>query len=907
MGDFKMKKIMAYAVTFCLLFSCISILPVYAEDSTLPLVNGYYEIDSPEDLIAFQEMINSGEAYGTDCNAKLTADIDMTGQSWRPIEELGFLGGYSGIFDGQGHVISNLTYKTTYDASLFGTLGGAVIKNLGLVNVDMQGASAAGIALYFLNDESTTNEITNCFVTGNISGSNQVGGLVAGANNNGTNSISNSYFCGSINQSGSWDNTGGLVGRVGNYAHLTLSNCFFSGANGRSYGPSCEVDKFVVSTNIKSATEEEFASGMVAYTLNKNGESIFYQKIGTDPFPIFSGPKVYFHNVNCTECTYTNTTEPNYDHRLEKEACVLCGANFHRHIYDKNGVCVCGSVTHAHVYDENEVCECGVIYPGEDADGDGFIEIGTAEQLCKFRDSVNHSTPFKNANAILTADIVFNEGVLNADYGLNSSSFKEWEPIDNFDGIFDGQGYTIFGLYNTRGNTMDATFAVALTENGIIRNLNIADSYIAGTYTVGGLVSECKGKIENCSFDGFIYSKEGESEVGGLVGYSTGKASIINCFSLARIHATSGVVAGIVGSDINTYIENCYFAGKFVNCNASVKAYTIAQNGVKCKNCYYNSDISQGLDPFSSQGKKEIFGKTTAQFSSGELVQYLGEAYGQTIGKDATPVINGPEVFYGHKDCLSTKKDYGNEVRYEKPTDNHLSMNDNGFCGHCKRPQEGALNENGVYEIANIGQLCWLSNEVNSGNNSINAVLVADVALNSNVLTEDGMLNRGIFTLWTPIGNTSSAYNGVFDGNGHSVSGLYYSDVNGLCVGLFGCVGANGIVLNLTVSDSYLLGKNAVGAIAGYSAGAISNCVNESSVIGSAAVNAFAGLNDGTVENCTNNGWVTFDDSQGGMIGGGNSDIPNAGDKTNLWLWMLVLCISIGVGIDLCKKKARSI
>jgi len=902
-----MKKIMAYAVTFCLLLSCISILPVHAEDSTLPLVNGYYEIDSPEDLIAFQEMINSGEAYGTECNAKLTADIDMSGQSWRPIEELGLLGGYSGTFDGQKHIISNLTYETTYDASFFGTLGGAVIKNLGLVNVDMRGSSAGGIALYFLNDENTTNEITNCFVTGNISGSSQVGGIVAGANNTGTNSISNSYFFGSINQSGSWDNTGGLVGRVSNYAHLTLSNCFFSGANGRPYGPSCEVDKYVVSTNVNSATEEQFANGRVAYTMNKYSNSLFRQKIGTDKFPVFYGPEIYYNQVNCTETSYTNATEPNYDHQLENEVCVFCGANFHHHIYNKDGVCACGSVAHAHIYDENEVCQCGVICPGEDTDGDGFIEIGTAEQLCKFIESVNHSTPFRDANAILIADIVYNEDLLNNDYQLNGYDFKTFKPMSSFSGIFDGDGHTIFGLYNTRSNTVDAAFVVTLDEKGIIRNLNIADSYSAGLYTAGGIVANCKGKIEKCSFDGFVYSKGDQAEVGGLVGTSTGTASIINCYSLARIHAKSGMVAGIVGSDINTHIENCYFAGKFINRNSSINAYSIAQNGVKCKNCYYNSDISQGLDPFSNLAKEEIFGKTTAQFSSGELVQYLGEAYGQTIGKDATPVINGPEVFYGYKDCLSTQKNYGNEVRYEKPTDNHLSMNDNGFCGHCERPQEGTLNENGVYEIANIGQLCWMRNEVNSGNNSINAVLVADVVLNSNVLTEDGMLNRGIFTSWTPIGNTSSAYNGVFDGNGHSVSGLYYSDANGLCVGLFGCVGADGIVRNLKVSDSYLLGKNAVGAISGYNAGVISNCVNESSVIGSAAVNAFAGLNDGTVENCTDNGWVTLDDSQGGMIGGGNSDIPNAGDKPNLLLWMLVLCISIGIGTVLCKKKSRSI
>lgn len=900
-----MKKLVAYVITACLLMSCFAALPAYAEDSTLTMVDGFYELDSPEDLIAFQEMVNSAEAFDTGYNAKLTADIDMTGYSWRPIDEWGLLGGYSDIFDGQGHIISNLTYKTSYDASLFGVLGRATIKNLGLVNVDMQGANAAGLALYCLNDDSADNKIINCFVTGNISAKYELGGLIAGVNSHGTNSISNSYFCGTLNQSGSMDETGGLVGRVSGYAKLTLSNCFFTGADGYAYGPGADIDHLVTVTNVKSATEAEFASGYVAYMLNKNGESVFRQEIGTDPFPTFSGPQIYYHYINCTQYTYTNMSEPNYDHSLVNEVCVHCGTSFHRHIYDKNGVCACGSVTHAHVYDENDICACGVLCPGEDTDGDGFIEIGTAEQLSKFRDSVNHSTPYKNANAVLIADIVFNEGVLNGDYGVNGSGFKAWEPLDSFEGIFDGQGYTIYGLYNTRADVMDGGFAVVLGENGIIRNLNIADSYVEGTYTVGGVVSECNGRIENSSFDGFVYSKTGEAEVGGIAGYATSKAYIINSYCRGRIQITNGVMAGIVGTDINTPIENCYFYGKLVSNNNSAKAFAIAQNGYKCKNCYYDSNTCQAS---GSNSGKDIFGKTTAQFNSGELVQYLGAAYGQTVGKDATPVIGGPQVFYGYKDCLSTQKDYGNEARYERPIDNHLAMNDNGFCESCGRPQEGKLNENGVYEISNIGQLCWLGNEVNNGNNAINAVLVNDIVVNSDVLTDDGLLNRGIFTLWTPIGNTSSAYNGVFDGNGHSVSGLYYSDVNGLCVGLFGCVGARGVVRNVTVDDSYLLGKNAVGAIAGYNAGVIENCVNASSIIGGAAVGAFAGLNDGTVENCTDNGWVTGDDTlNGGTIGGEGpgADIPETGDETDLLLWALVLCVSFGTVVAITKKERK--
>ncbi len=909
-----MKKIAGVVIAACLLMSCFSAVFAYAEDSALTMVDGYYELDSPEDLIAFQELINSGLAYGAESNAKLTADIDMAGQSWRPIDEFGLLGGYAGIFDGQGHTISNLTFKSRYDASLFGVLGGATIKDLGMVNVDMQGANAAGIALYFVNDDDTVNTITDCYATGNISGSYEVGGLVAAAGNYGTNSISNSYFYGTLNQSGSTEDTGGIIGRVTSYAHLTLSNCYFNGADGRAYGTSCEVDKFVVVTNVQCVTDAEFENGKVAYLLKRNGGTVFGQNIGTDASPVFSGPEVYYHNVNCTDYTYTNASEPNYDHKVLDEVCIFCGTDFHRHVYNKDGVCACGDTTHAHVYDENEVCSCGVICPGEDSDGDGFIEIGTAEQLSKFRDSVNHTTPFKNANAILTADIVYNADVLNGNYGLNGSDFKQWEPLDSFAGIFDGCGYTVYGLYNTRGSVMDAAFTVELAEDGIIRNLNIADSYVGGTYTVGGFAAECRGMIENSSFDGFVCSKDGEAEAGGLVGYSYKTASIVNCYYLGKVQVEGGVMGGIVGMDVNTLIKNCYFAGTLSNSSGTAIVYAIAVNGSKCKNCYFDSTKVGKYITGSNLGNKECFGKTTSQFSSGELVQYLGDAYGQTVGEDATPVIGGPEVFYGHKDCLSTQKDYGNEIRYERPIDNHLAMSDDGFCSSCNRSQEGTLNADGVYEISNIGQLFWLSEEVNGGDNTINAVLVNDIVLNEDVLTDDGLLNRGIFTLWKPIGNTSSAYNGIFDGNGHTVSGLYYSDVNGLCVGLFGCVGARGVVRNVTVADSYLLGKNAVGAVAGYNAGVIENCINASSVIGGAATDAIAGLNDGTVENCTDNGWVTSDDAlnggtiggtQGGESSGGGS--PDAGDKNDILIWSLMLGIVVAAATVISKKRLRSI
>ena len=71
-------------------------------------------------------------------------------------------------------------------------------------------------------------------------------------------------------------------------------------------------------------------------------------------------------------------------------------------------------------------------------------------------------------------------------------------------------------------------------------------------------------------------------------------------------------------------------------------------------------------------------------------------------------------------------------------------------------------------------------------NKAANAVLTDNITINSDVLDENGDLITGkTFTQWTPIGDDSNAYTGTFDGDGHTISGLYYSG-SGNYVGLFG-------------------------------------------------------------------------------------------------------------------------
>ena len=140
-----------------------------------------------------------------------------------------------------------------------------------------------------------------------------------------------------------------------------------------------------------------------------------------------------------------------------------------------------------------------------------------------------------------------------------------------------------------------------------------------------------------------------------------------------------------------------------------------------------------------------------------------------------------------------------------------------------------------VYEISNADQLYWFADKINNENytsGNINAVLTADIVVNENVLRSDGTLNDGTFTDWTPIGMWAGddeyySYSGIFDGQNHTISGLYLNQMGMAgCVGLFGHVGSGGKVSNVRVLDSYFSVNGGVGGVCGYNDGTITNCYN---------------------------------------------------------------------------------
>ncbi|MCL2510231.1 MAG: hypothetical protein FWF07_04035, partial [Methanomassiliicoccaceae archaeon] len=164
---------------------------------------------------------------------QLGTDLDLTdylapyglgyngGNGWTPIGN-GFDFFY-GNFDGNGHNITGLTfYRTSNNGYMgfFGYIEGGTIKNLGLVDVSMYGGSYVGGVAGVCNVSTT---IENCFVTGSVEGSNNVGGLVGSNYGFVENCYNMCYVKGDTDTGGSM--IGGLVGTtIG-----TVVNCYNAG------------------------------------------------------------------------------------------------------------------------------------------------------------------------------------------------------------------------------------------------------------------------------------------------------------------------------------------------------------------------------------------------------------------------------------------------------------------------------------------------------------------------------------------------------------------------------------------------------------------------------------------------------------------------------------------------------
>ena len=180
------------------------------------------------------------------------------------------------------------------------------------------------------------------------------------------------------------------------------------------------------------------------------------------------------------------------------------------------------------------------------------------------------------------------------------------------------------------------------------------------------------------------------------------------------------------------------------------------------------------------------------------------------------------------------------------------------------------LNSEGYYEISTADHLYWFAEQVNSGNNAINGVMLNDIAVNEEDENPDDYAEIAWIS-WTPIGDGINCnYEGIFDGAGYTVTNMTCSSAPDVFyVGMFG-INA-GIIKNLSIDKSYFNAEDdGVGAICHTNTGTIENCHNYCDVTGtglSDAVGGIASNSSGEIINCSNNGRVLGYENVGGICG----------------------------------------
>ena len=195
------------------------------------------------------------------------------------------------------------------------------------------------------------------------------------------------------------------------------------------------------------------------------------------------------------------------------------------------------------------------------------------------------------------------------------------------------------------------------------------------------------------------------------------------------------------------------------------------------------------------------------------------------------------------------------------------------------------------YQISNRAELYWFAGLVNGTlpdggkeNLSANAILTANIIVNTVVLDENkNLVSKSDLTEWEPIGARWSPYTGTFDGQGYTISGLYFNNPHSSYVGLFGCIGANGKISNVGVLDSYFQFSTLGGGVCGVNYGTVRDCRNTGSVRGFGSIGGVCGFNEkgGIIENSFNEGTVsvsgTGDNVQnvGGVSGNNNGTIKS--------------------------------
>ncbi len=378
---------------------------------------------------------------------------------------------------------------------------------------------------------------------------------------------------------------------------------------------------------------------------------------------------------------------------------------------------------------------------------------------------------------------------------------------------------TIDVTYNKNNNSMGMGGVVGQASDCTIRNCENAGTVKSNIWTGGIVGSNNRGTISNCRNSGIVALNDLEPRAGtgGIVGENYGV--ILDSYNAGTVTGggcTGGVVGFNVAEDSNSTsgtIENCYNAGTVSGSgdvggvagynNSSSATYTAT-----IKSSYNTGTvINDGSGNVGgvvgwNEDRNDSSGIVTGCFylKQGEL---KGIGYGDDSGNGARELTEDefadPENFPGWNFTNTWIIDTPSEGGFARP-----------MLRYNLETAEGSGTESDPYIIPDLEMLAFYRDMINAGSdskyNSVHYKLTADIDLG------------GEENPWTPIGsNKDHAFTGTFDGDGHTISGLYINNGDSVYAGLFGYVGRGGMIKGLTVEGKITISgsTSCVGGIAG--------------------------------------------------------------------------------------------
>lgn len=834
----------------------------------------------------------SGKVY-----LKLDNDIDLSGYKagggWTPIGN--FSKRFKGSFDGDNHVITGLTINRSQDVQgLFGFIEGGSVQNLGVVNasITVTGDYVGAVAGYV--DSST---VQSCYVTGNVSGTSNVGG-VAGQVNNSSGTMKNCYNTGSVSGT---SNVGGVTGRV---FGITVQSCYSTGSvtgTGDYVGgvagdivgggrvQSCYSTGSVSGTSFVGGVTGRLDGGTaqncystgsisgagyvggvagrsVTGTLQNcaalnpsvTGGSAAGRVAGNIATGTPSG-NIAFSGLTVNGSMVTDGAANNHN-GADTTAAVLkadIGGVLSNLFTAANGwVYSAGKLPTladfaAGVQDDTMPAH---IADGTDPNFPGLgtsenpYQIATAAQLAKLSELVNAGNTDYNSKYYK----------LISDLDLSGYATDEgWVPIGadslkSFKGIFNGNGKQLTGLtINRTGSNNQGIFGY-IGSGGMVENLGVVNVSVSGKEYVGGVAGYVGGvagyvggTVNNCYVTGSI---SGNDSVGGVTGYVNNSGTVQNCYATAQVTATGINVnaGGLVGRVQNGTVKNCAALNSGVTATSS--AHGIGRiTGHRQDGALITSNIA-----FSGMTVTEGGSPKGSLAEGGDKIDGEGKdkAALQTAGAFPSVFANSPWTYTAGKlpGLGGTALDMPEYLQAEGAAP---------FEG-------GGISEADPYLIRTTNDLAKLAELTNAGDNFDGKYFRLE-----NNLDLLGIDPNGDNTGWVPIGTYGMAtFAGIFNGNGKQITGLSINRPAANYQGLFGYIGTVGRVENLGILNASVSGKDYVGGMAGMVGGTVQNGYSTGSVSGTNTIGGVVGYAPGTVENCYSTASVSGAGNQVGGVAG---------------------------------------